>query len=97
MVSPESAGWISAATITPLTRSTACSALCARCVVPSFIFVIRASGSLELDSHGKMTVEARVPTHAGARNPAVTDKGVVYLAHSSFGGLTDLVVVTPEK
>jgi DNA-binding beta-propeller fold protein YncE len=50
-----------------------------------------------VDSRGKLTVEARVPTHAGARNPAVTDKGVVYLAHSSFGGLTDLVIVTPEK
>jgi hypothetical protein len=50
-----------------------------------------------VDSHGKMAVEATVPTHAGARNPAVTDKGVVYLAHSSFGGLTDLVVVTPQK
>jgi DNA-binding beta-propeller fold protein YncE len=49
------------------------------------------------DSHGKLTVEAKVPTHTGARNPAVTDKGVVYLAHSSLGGLTDLVVVTPEK
>jgi hypothetical protein len=50
-----------------------------------------------VDSHGKLEVEARVPTHAGARNPAVTDKGVVYLAHSSFGGLTDMVVVTPQK
>jgi DNA-binding beta-propeller fold protein YncE len=50
-----------------------------------------------VDSRGKMAVEASVPTHAGARNPAVTDKGVVYLAHSSFGGLTDLVVLTPEK
>jgi len=50
-----------------------------------------------VDSSGKMAVEAQVPTHAGARNPAVTDKGVVYLAHSSFGGLTDLVVATPEK
>lgn len=51
----------------------------------------------KVDAHGKLEVEARVPTHAGARNPAVTDKGVVYLAHSSFGGLTDLVVVTPPK
>ena len=50
-----------------------------------------------VDSRGKMAVEAKVPTHAGARNPAVTDKGVVYLAHSSIGGLTDLVVVTPTK
>jgi len=46
---------------------------------------------------GKLAVEATVPTHAGARNPAVTDKGVVYLAHSSLGGLTDLVVVTPRQ
>ena len=50
-----------------------------------------------VDAHGKLEIEAKVPTHAGARNAAVTDKGVVYLAHSSFGGLTDLVVVTPEK
>ena len=50
-----------------------------------------------VDSHGKLTLDAKVPTHAGARNPAVTDKGVVYLAHSSLGGLTDLVVVIPEK
>lgn len=51
----------------------------------------------KVDAHGKLEVEAKVPTHAGARNPAVTDKGVVYLAHSSRGGLTDLVVVTPQK
>lgn len=50
-----------------------------------------------VDSHGKLKVEARVSTHVGARNPAVTDKGVVYLAHSSLGGLIDLVVVTPQK
>ncbi len=50
-----------------------------------------------VDAHGKLAVEAKVATHAGARNPAVTDKGVVYLAHSAFGGLTDLVVVTPEN
>ena len=50
-----------------------------------------------VDAKGKMAVEAKVPTHVGARNPAVTDKGVVYLAHSSLGGLTGLVVVTPAK
>src|SRR5207245_11236049 len=32
-------------TIAPVSRSTACSALCAKCVRPSFIFVIFASGS----------------------------------------------------
>ncbi len=50
-----------------------------------------------VDSHGKLTAEAKVPTHIGARNPAVTNKGEVYLAHSNLGGLTDLVVVTPQK
>jgi hypothetical protein len=49
----------------------------------------------KVDPKGKLTVEAKVATHEGARNPAVTDKGVVYLAHSSLGGLTGLVVVTP--
>ncbi|HXM71179.1 MAG TPA: hypothetical protein VN970_08595 [Thermoanaerobaculia bacterium] len=48
------------------------------------------------DAHGKLSVVATVATHAGARNPAVTDKGVVYLAHSTLGGLSDLVVVEPR-
>ena len=51
----------------------------------------------KVDAHGKLTVKARVPTHLGARNPAVTDKGAVYLAHSNVGSLTDLVVVTPQN
>jgi DNA-binding beta-propeller fold protein YncE len=50
-----------------------------------------------VDAKGQLKVEAKVPTHAGARNPAVTDKGAVYLAHSALGGLTDLVVATPQK
>src|SRR5215471_11367480 len=50
-----------------------------------------------VDAKGKLSVEARVPTHVGARNPAVTDKGVVYLAHSGLGNLTGLVVVTLAK
>src|SRR5262245_32525548 len=50
-----------------------------------------------VDAGGKLSTEATVETHAGARNPAVTDKGAVYLAHSGFGGLLDLVVVTPRK
>jgi DNA-binding beta-propeller fold protein YncE len=49
------------------------------------------------DAHGKLSVVAKVPTHAGARNPAVTDKGTVYLAHSALGGLSDLVVVAPPQ
>jgi DNA-binding beta-propeller fold protein YncE len=51
----------------------------------------------KVDAHGKLSLVARVPTHAGARNPAVTDKGVVYLAHSGMSGLSDLVVVEPKK
>jgi DNA-binding beta-propeller fold protein YncE len=47
-------------------------------------------------SNGKLSLEAKVPTIVGARNPAVTDKGVVYLAHSASGGLRDLVVATPK-
>src|SRR5439155_103148 len=45
VVSPTSAPCRVTATIAPLSRSMACSALCARCVRPSFIFVIFASGS----------------------------------------------------
>jgi DNA-binding beta-propeller fold protein YncE len=50
-----------------------------------------------VDSQGKLSVLATVATHLGARNPAVTDKGAVYLAHSALGGLSDLVVVEPRK
>jgi DNA-binding beta-propeller fold protein YncE len=50
-----------------------------------------------VDADGRLTAEARVPTPKGARNPAVTNKGIVYLAHSSSAGSSDLVVVTPEK
>ena len=49
------------------------------------------------DAHGKLSIVAKVATPVGARNPAVTDKGTVYLAHSSLGGLTDLVVVAPKE
>lgn len=48
------------------------------------------------DAHGKLSVLASVATPVGARNPAVTDKGVVFLAHSALGGLSDLVVVEPH-
>ncbi len=49
------------------------------------------------DAHGKLSVVATVKTPVGARNPAVTGKGAVYLAHSALGGLSDLVVVEPGK
>ena len=45
LVSPSSAPCTVTATIAPVSTSTACSALWARCVRPSFIFVIFASGS----------------------------------------------------
>ena len=44
-MSPWSAPCTVTPTIAPVSRSTACSALCARCVRPSFILVILASGS----------------------------------------------------
>lgn len=50
-----------------------------------------------VDAHGKLSLAAKVPTHEGARNPAVTSNGTVYLAHSGFGNLLDLVVATPVK
>lgn len=49
-----------------------------------------------VDAHGNLTVVAKVPTHAGARNGVVTKDGTVYLAHSSQGGLSDIVVVSPN-
>ena len=49
------------------------------------------------DAHGNLTPVATVKTPVGARNPAVTDKGVVYLAHSALGASSDLVVVEQPK
>ena len=49
-----------------------------------------------VDPHGKLTLVATVATPQGARNPVVTDGGVVYLAHTlSLGALNDLAVVSP--
>src|SRR5215471_4072573 len=45
---PRSASCKVTATTAPVSMSTACSALCAKCVRPSFIFVMRASGSCGL-------------------------------------------------
>ena len=45
VVSPSSASCTVTPTTAPVSRSTACSAVCAKCVRPSFIFVIFASGS----------------------------------------------------
>jgi DNA-binding beta-propeller fold protein YncE len=50
----------------------------------------------KVDAQGKLTVVVKVPTHAGARNGVVTKDGTVYLAHSSQGGLSDIVVVSPN-
>lgn len=44
---------------------------------------------------GKLSIEAQVATHAGARNPVVARNGTVYLAHSLLTDLNDLVVVAP--
>jgi len=50
-----------------------------------------------LDASGKLSVVAKVPTHAGARNGVVTKDGTVFLGHSGGAALSDLVVVTPNK
>jgi hypothetical protein len=49
------------------------------------------------DPDGKLSTVATVKTPVGARNPAATDAGAVYLAHSAFGGLSGIVVVEPAK
>ena len=50
-----------------------------------------------VDSKGNLTLAAKVPTHAGARNGVVASDGRVYLAHSSGVDLNDLFVVSPAK
>ncbi|HXH90130.1 MAG TPA: hypothetical protein VNN25_01010 [Thermoanaerobaculia bacterium] len=49
------------------------------------------------DAKWILSIVAKVPVHTGARNPAVTSDGTVYLAHSGLGKLSDLVVATPKK
>jgi DNA-binding beta-propeller fold protein YncE len=49
------------------------------------------------DAKGILSIIAKVPVHTGARNPAVTSDGTVFLAHSGLGKLSDLVVATPKK
>ena len=48
------------------------------------------------DAAGHLAVVATVPTVAGARNPAVTAKGKVYLAHGGGVASSDILVVTPR-
>ncbi|HWC15594.1 MAG TPA: hypothetical protein VG498_01195, partial [Terriglobales bacterium] len=50
-----------------------------------------------VDAAGKLSMVAQVPTHEGARNGVVTNSGTVYLAHSQFGQLAGLIVVSPAK
>ncbi len=50
-----------------------------------------------VDAKGILSIVAKVAVHTGARNPAVTSDGTVYLAHSGLGKLSDLVVATLKK
>ncbi len=50
-----------------------------------------------VDTAGKLSLAAAVPTHEGARNGVVTKDGVVYLAHSTLGKLAGLIVVAPSQ
>jgi DNA-binding beta-propeller fold protein YncE len=47
------------------------------------------------DAAGRLSLIASVPTASGARNPAVTKKGEVYLAHGGGVASNDLVIVSP--
>lgn len=49
----------------------------------------------EVDSAGKLSVVATVPTHLGERNGVVTNNGTVYMAHARPGNFTSMVVVVP--
>ncbi|MGZ7040961.1 MAG: YncE family protein [Thermoanaerobaculia bacterium] len=50
-----------------------------------------------VDANGKLTIVATVPTEKGARNPAVTTDGKVFLAHGGGVPLNDLVVAVPAN
>ncbi len=50
-----------------------------------------------VDTAGKLSLVAEVPTHEGARNGVVTKDGTVYLAHSQLGQLAGLIVVSPSS
>lgn len=50
-----------------------------------------------VDTKGKLTLIAQVPTHEGARNGVATRGGAVYLAHSQRGQLAGLIVVSPNN
>lgn len=50
-----------------------------------------------VDSNGKLSQFAVVPTHEGARNGVVAKNGAVYLAHSQLGKLAGLVVASPSR
>jgi hypothetical protein len=50
-----------------------------------------------LDPAGKLSLAAKVPTHAGARNGVVAKDGTVFLGHSGLAQLSDLVVAAPKK
>jgi DNA-binding beta-propeller fold protein YncE len=50
-----------------------------------------------VDAAGKLTLVASIPTPAGARNPAVTTSGAVYLAHGGGIASSDIAVVMPKK
>src|SRR5262249_51816072 len=47
-----------------------------------------------VDAHGQLTAAARVPTENGSRNPAVTDKPLIYCTLQSAG---ELVGVMPRR
>jgi DNA-binding beta-propeller fold protein YncE len=49
-----------------------------------------------VDSAGRLSSVAVVPTHEGERNGVVTKTGSVYMAHARPSNFTGVVVVTPN-
>jgi len=50
-----------------------------------------------VNSAGKLSTVAVVPTHVGECNGVVTQNGTVYMAHARPGNFTGMVVVVPSK
>ena len=76
------------ATIAPESRSTACSALCAKCVRPSFILVIFASGRRALPFLVRALllaapIQPRQGCRVGVRIPAALASRVRYCSYAS--------------
>ena len=95
VVSPSSAGWTSTATTTPVSRSTACSGLKARCIVPSFILAILASGSVG-SSGRRSTASCLCACGRSTPNLRLSASRRRSLGHPRQHGAIALAIVAPR-